>query len=262
MRLTHRLALTAMFVGAGALAQSGTGTAADPNPATQSPPPATTSTSPSSTTPSTTETGKSAAAMSPSAVLSMLHHVNQDEIKLGRAAQSKATNDKVKGFAKDMVDDHTALDKKINEFVQKDGKGKVTLSSSQIPASKRQEMKTMSEEAERKLSSATGATFDRSYMSEMLKGHEAVLSDLDAALPSLKGKDKLHDLVSDARDKVKDHRDHARDILKDLDRSTATGGSGTPGTGGSSTGTPDTSRPSSTTPPGSTTPSTSGGTGR
>jgi putative membrane protein len=262
MRLTHRLALTAMFVGAGALAQSGTGTAADPNPATQSPPPATTSTSPSSTTPSTTETGKSAAAMSPSAVLSMLHQVNQDEIKLGRAAQSKATNDKVKGFAKDMVDDHTALDKKINEFVQKDGKGKVTLSSSQIPASKRQEMKTMSEEAERKLSSATGATFDRSYMSEMLKGHEAVLSDLDAALPSLKGKDKLHDLVSDARDKVKDHRDHARDILKDLDRSTATGGSGTPGTGGSSTGTPDTSRPSSTTPPGSTTPSTSGGTGR
>jgi putative membrane protein len=262
MRLTHRLALTAMFVGAGALAQSGTGTAADPNPATRSPPPATTSTSPSSTTPSTTETGKSAAAMSPSAVLSMLHQVNQDEIKLGRAAQSKATNDKVKGFAKDMVDDHTALDKKINEFVQKDGKGKVTLSSSQIPASKRQEMKTMSEEAERKLSSATGATFDRSYMSEMLKGHEAVLSDLDAALPSLKGKDQLHDLVSDARDKVKDHRDHARDILKDLDRSTATGGSGTPGTGGSSTGTPDTSRPSSTTPPGSTTPSTSGGTGR
>jgi predicted outer membrane protein len=73
----------------------------------------------------------------------MLHQVNQDEIKLGRNAQSKAQNDKVKDFAKDMIDDHTALDKKITEFVQKDGKGKVTLSSSQIPASKRQEMKTM-----------------------------------------------------------------------------------------------------------------------
>ncbi len=263
MRLTHRLALTAMFVGAAAFAQSSTGTAADPNPATRSPAPATTSTSPSSTTPSATDTGKSAAAMSPSAVLSMLHQVNQDEIKLGRTAQSKAQNDKVKDYAKDMIDDHTALDKKISDFVQKDGKGKVTLSSSQIPASKRQEMKTMSEDAERKLSSATGATFDRAYISGMVKGHEAVLSDLDAALPSLKGQDKVHDLVSDARDKVKAHRDHAKDILKDLDRSTATGGSGTQGTGGSSTGTPDTSRPSSTTSPGSTTtPSTSGGTGR
>jgi putative membrane protein len=263
MRLTHRLALAATFVGAAAFAQSGTGTAADPNPATRTPPPATTSTSPSSTTPSATETGKSAAAMSPAGVLSMLHQVNQDEIKLGRAAQSKAQNDKVKDFAKDMIDDHTALDKKITEFVQKDGKGKVTLSSSQIPASKRQEMKTMGEEAEHKLSSATGATFDRSYMSEMVKGHEAVLADLEAALPALKSQDKVHDLVSDARDKVKDHRDHAKDILKDLDRSTATGGSGTQGTGGSSTGTHDTTSPRSTTTPGSTTtPNTSGGTGR
>lgn len=238
MRPTHRLALTAMFVGAAAFAQTSPGTAADPTPATRSPAPA----------PSSAETGKSAAAMSASAVLSMLHQVNQDEIKLGRIAQPKAQNDKVKDYAKDMIDDHTALDKKIGDFVQKDGKGKVTLSSSQIPAPKRQEMKTMSDDAERTLSSATGATFDRSYMSEMVKGHEAVLSDLEAALPSLKGQDKVHDLVSDARDKVKDHRDHARDILKDLDRSSATGGSGTQGTSGSSTG--------------STTPSTSGGTGR
>ena len=237
MRLTDRLALAGMFAGAAAFAQTG------------------------STSPSATQTGTSAAALSPSAVLSMLHQVNQDEIKLGRSAQSKAQNARVKDYAKNMVDDHAALDRKISDFVQKDGKGKVTLSSSEIPASKRHELKTMSDGAERKLSAATGAAFDRTYMEEMVKGHEAVLSDLEAALPSLKGQDKVHDLVSDARDKVKDHRDHARDILRDLDRSTATGGSGTEGTGGSSAGTPDTTRPSSTTSP-STTPSTSGGTGR
>ena len=145
--------------------------------------------------------------MSPSAVLSMLHQVNQDEIRLGKTAESKAQNDKVKGYAKDMVDDHTALDKKLTDFVQKEGKGEVTLSSSQIPSNKRQELKTMTTDAERKLGSATGATFDREYMSAMLKGHDAVLSDLEAALPSLEGKDKVHDLVSDARDKVEDHRE-------------------------------------------------------
>ena len=121
----------------------------------------------------------------------------------------------------------------------------------------------MSEETEHKLGSATAATFDRTYMSAMVKGHEAVLADLDAALPALKSQDKVHDLVSDARNKVKDHRDHAKDILKDLDRSSATGGSGTGGAAGSGTGTHDTTHPSSTTTPGSTTtPSTSGGTGR
>jgi putative membrane protein len=204
---------------------------------------------------------------------------------MGKLAQSRAQNDKVKGFAKDMVDDHTALDRKLTDLVQNDGKGKVTLSSSQIPAAKQQELKTMTDDAERKLGSATGATFDREYMSAMVKGHEAVLSDLDAALPSLKGQDKVHALVSDARDKVKEHRDHAKDILKDLDRSSATGGSGMQGSSstgtdsttpqsvgggapGATTGTHDvrsspmTAPSTGTTTSPSTTPSTSGGTGR
>ena len=286
MTLTHRLALAAMFAGAAAFAQTST-------PSTTTGSAGTTSkydpTKASAGTPhsSTAEAGKaSATTMNPSAVLSMLHQVNQDEIKLGKAAQSRAQSDKVKDYAKDMVEDHTALDKKLTEFVQKEGKGKLHLSSSAIPAAKREALKTSSKEAERKLSSASGATFDREYISAMFKGHDAVLTDLDAALPSLEGKDKLHDLVSDARDKVKAHRDHANDILKDLDRSTATGGSGMQGSSstpatrdtvpqsvgggapGATTGTRDTSGSStapstgSATTPSSTPPSTSGGTGR
>jgi predicted outer membrane protein len=143
MTLTHRLALTAMFAGAAAFAQSGTGTTGsstyDPTRSGSS-----ASSPPSASGSAHAQTGKTTTAkMSPSAVVSVLHQVNQDEIKLGRAAQSKAQNDKVKGYAKDMVDDHTALDKTLTDFVQIEGKGKVTMSSSQIPASKRQELKTM-----------------------------------------------------------------------------------------------------------------------
>jgi putative membrane protein len=262
MTLTHRLALAGMFAAAAAFAQTGT-------PSTGS-----------------AETGKSAAKsdvkMSPSAVLSMIHQVNQDEIKLGKSAQAKAQSDKVKDYAKDMVDDHTALDKKLTDFVQKEGNGKLTLSSSQIPASKLKEMKHSSAATVHTLSSATGAAFDREYVSAMLKGHDAVLSDLDAALPSLESKAKLHDFVSDARDKVKDHRDHARDLLKDLEGTTATGGSGMQGSGattgardtapqsvgggapGATTGTRATGTTSTTPPdPGTTTaPSTTGSGGR
>ena len=282
MTLTHRLALAAMFAGAAAFAQTSTPSTGsstyDPSGAGK------TTSSPASTT---ADSGKSAAKsevkMSPSAVLSMIHLVNQDEIKLGKSAQTKAQSDKVKDYAKDMVDDHTALDKKLTDFVQKEGKGKLTLSPSQIPASKQKELKHSSAEAVHKLSAATGAAFDREYVSAMLKGHDAVLSDLDAALPSLESKAKLHDFVSDARDKVKEHRDHARDLLKDLEGTTATGGSGMQGSGattgahdttpqsvgggapGATTGTRSTGTTATTPPaPGTTTPapSTSGSTGR
>jgi len=281
MTLTHRLALAGMFAAAAAFAQTSTPSTGsstyDPTRAgkTTSSPPGTAA-----------ETGKSAARsevkMSPSAVLSLIHQVNQDEIKLGKSAQAKAQNEKVKDYAKDMVDDHTALDKKLTDFVQKEGKGKLTLSSSQIPASKLKEMKHSTSHAVHTLSSATGAAFDREYVSAMLKGHDAVLSDLDAALPSLESKAKLHDFVSDARDKVKDHRDHARDLLKDLEGTTATGGSGMQGSGatgahdttpqsvgggapGATTGTRATGTTSTTPPdPGTTTsaPSTTGSGGR
>jgi putative membrane protein len=243
MTLTHRLALTAMFAGAAAFAQTSTGTSSKPASGMHS-------TAPSSDT----EAVKSATKMTPSGVLSIIHQVNQDEIKLGKMAQAQAQDDKVKGFAKDMVDDHTALDKKLTDFVQKEGKGKVTLSASQIPAAKHAEMKSSTEKAEAKLKSATGATFDKEYMSAMLKGHDNVLTDLDAALPSLKGNDKVHDLVSDARDKVKEHRDHARDILTDLEKGAATGGSGMQGSTGTTM--PGQSRAPN---PGTTTPQSVGG---
>ena len=248
MTLTHRLALTALFAGAAAFAQTSTGS---------------TSTSASGMHSTATETAKTAVKMSPSGVLSLIHQVNQDEIKLGKMAEAQAQNDKVKGYAKDMVDDHTALDKKLTDFVQNEGKGKVTLSASHIPTAKHEEMTASTQKAEAMLKSATGATFDREYMSTMLKGHDDVLADLDAELPALKGNDMVHSLVSDARDKVKMHRDHARDILNDLERGTATGGSGMQGgsTGTTMPGQSRTPNPGTTTPsttPSSTQPSTTG----
>lgn len=242
MTLTHKLALAALFTGAAAFAQTGTGS---PGADTTGRPSTSATTS---KTPVSSEMSKdAAAAMSPSAILSMIHQVNLDEIKLGKLAQTKAKNDKVRDYAKDMVDDHTALDKKLTDFAQNDGKGKVTLSASQIPAEKRNHMKTMVQRAEQQLQGATGATFDREYMTTMEHDHAAVLRDLDAALPGLKGQDKVYDLVSSARDKVKDHHDHAQDILKDLDKSTATGGSGAAGSSTSGS----TTQPSTTQPSGS-----------
>ncbi len=269
MRLTHKLALAALFAGAAAFAQgsgdatSKSGTSNAPSSTQSSGSMSTTGTSGSvgtdqgtgaSTRPSTSDTGMAgssatrsstgvstgtaatATAMTPVGVLSMLQQVDKDELKLAQMAQSKASSDKVKDYAKDMIKDHDALDKKVSEFATKN---KLTLAPSHIPADKRIQLTDMVQDAERRLGSATGAQFDREYMQTMSQSHGSVLANLDAALPSLKAQknqEKVYDLVKTARDKVEDHKKHADDILRDLSKSEATGGSGMSGSTGSSTG--------------------------
>ena len=205
MRPIHTLTLAAMVAGAAAFAQTG-----------------------SSDTSSRASTS-SAAAMGPTAVLSLLQQVDRDEIRLANIAQSKATSDKVKDYARDMIKDHGDLDKELNEFATQN---KLMLGASHLPSAKRTELISMVQDAERRLTSATGAQFDREYMQTMSQSHAKALSDLDAVMPAFKDKkdqNKVYDLVKSARDKVEDHKKHADDVLKDLARETATGGSGTSG---------------------------------
>jgi len=228
-----------MLAGAAAFGQTG-GTGSAPPGATSTPPSAMSSTS------------MSATAMTPTGVLSLIHQVNQDEIRLGQLAESKASSAKVKDYAKGMVTDHGNLDKQVNDFATQN---KLTLGPSSIPAEKRSQLTNMTQSTDRQLATATGAQFDREYMRAMSDGHGTVLADLDAALPSLKAKnDKVYDLVKSARDKVETHKKHADDLLRDLGN-TATGGSGL--TGPSGTTTPSGS--STTTPSGSSTTTPSGG---
>ncbi|HSP18560.1 MAG TPA: DUF4142 domain-containing protein [Myxococcaceae bacterium] len=165
--------------------------------------------------------------MSPTAVLSLLQQVDQDEMRLSQMAQSKASSDKVKDYAKDMIKDHGAMDKTVSEYATQN---KLTLSPSAIPSTQRTELKTLVQSAERSLTSATGAQFDTAYMQAMVQSHAFVLTNLDAALPGLKSSSqdsKLYDLVKTAREKISDHRKHADDIVRGMSKSdNATGGSG------------------------------------
>lgn len=227
MRLTHRLALVAMFAGAAAFAQSSsTGTTGSTTGSTST---RDTSSGAHGSDTMATRSSSAAASMSPTAVLSLLQQVDRDELRLAQMAQSKATSDKVKDYAKDMIKDHDALDRKVSEYATQN---KLTLSSSAIPSTQRTQLKTMIQDAERKLTSATGSQFDSAYMTAMSQSHASVLNTLDAELPALKDNPqdaKVYDLVKMARDKVEDHRKHADDILRDLTKSnTATGGSGAP----------------------------------
>ena len=101
------------------------------------------------------------------------------EVALGQMASTKATNPDVKAFADRMVTDHGKANDELKQLAQSKG---VT-----VPADVDQESK----DAADKLSKTSGKEFDKAYIDDMVKGHEAVVKAFekeskDATDPDLK----------------------------------------------------------------------------
>jgi putative membrane protein len=90
--------------------------------------------------------------------------INMAEVELGKMAQSKASNQDVKTFAKRMVDDHQKANKELQQIVQQQ-KG-------QMPKELDQQHKDMKD----KLSKLSGSEFDKQYMEAMAMGHQKAVS--------------------------------------------------------------------------------------
>jgi putative membrane protein len=82
------------------------------------------------------------------------------EVDLGKLAQSKASAEPVRSFAKRMVDDHG----KSNEQLMKLARGVNT----QLPKELDPEHKTVRTELDR----ASGANFDRAYLASQIQDHQ------------------------------------------------------------------------------------------
>jgi putative membrane protein len=99
------------------------------------------------------------------------------EVAAGQLASEKATNAKVKDFAKMMVTDHT----KANDELMAIAKNKnITLPSA--PDDEHQKMKA-------DLAAKSGADFDKDYVDAMVKGHKKVESLFDDASKNCKDAD-------------------------------------------------------------------------
>lgn len=85
------------------------------------------------------------------------------EVALSNLALQKSQNEQVRSFAQRMVDDHTAVN---SELTQLAGTKNVTLPTT--PDQKHQS-------AMEKLNGQSGAEFDRNYMRQMVKDHEAAV---------------------------------------------------------------------------------------
>jgi putative membrane protein len=89
------------------------------------------------------------------------------EVDLGRVAQQRATGDAVRGFGARMVEDHSRANEELRVIVQRKGH--------MMPHAVDQQHGALRD----RLTGLSGHEFDRVYMSEMVRDHEAAVRDFE-----------------------------------------------------------------------------------
>ena len=114
------------------------------------------------------------------------------EVEAGKLAADKGTNPDVKAFGQKMVDDHGKANDKIKQIAGDKGV--------KLPT----ELGTLDKHAIEKLQKATGADFDRLYISEMVKDHKKDVSDFQHESKAAKDND-VKTFASDTLPTLQDH---------------------------------------------------------
>jgi putative membrane protein len=125
------------------------------------------------------------------------------EVSLGQLASSKTANADVKAFADRMVTDHTKLNDDLKQLAQTKG---VILPADVDQASK---------DAADKLSKKSGKDFDKSYIGDMVAGHEKVVAAFEKEAKDGKDPD-LKTWVTNSLPTIKDHLKMAKETKAKL----------------------------------------------
>jgi putative membrane protein len=135
---------------------------------------------------------------------------NDGEIKLGQLAETKATNAKVKAFARELVADHRAMlaDGKTLATKLSATADTVADNAHDILNHGRDELKDLTDKA-------AGADWDKDYIDKMVDDHQQVLDKLQDAAKNTTDTD-LRATLEKATGKVQQHLTKAQDIKKNV----------------------------------------------
>jgi len=134
---------------------------------------------------------------------------NQIDIDAGKLAESKGTNKDVKAFGKQMVTDHTGVNKQATDLAKK---LKVTPEDNATS----QSLKKAADENIAKLKGLSGAAFDKAYIDHEVVYHEQVLDAIDKTLVPNAKNAELKDLIVKVRPAFVGHLEHAKKIQASL----------------------------------------------
>ena len=134
----------------------------------------------------------------------------------GADARTKARDTAVKDFARQMVQDHGAVNKQAVALAQRLN---VTPEDNDVS----RQLQQGAEQARTGMQSATGADFDRAYIDREVQYHQAVLDALDKTLiPGAQNAD-LKALLQQVRPNIDAHLQRAKQIQGRLSSSPAAG---------------------------------------
>ena len=134
---------------------------------------------------------------------------NTVDINAGKLAEKTSKNKEVKAFAKQMVTDHTGVNKQATALVTK---LKVTPTDSELAKS----LKQGGADNVAKLKGLKGKDFDKAYVDNEVTYHEAVIDALDKTLiPNAKNAELKETLVK-TRPAFVAHLEHAKQLQSSM----------------------------------------------
>jgi len=134
---------------------------------------------------------------------------NQVDIDAGKVAETHGQSAEVKAFGKQMVTDHTAVNKQATALVTK-----LKVKPEDNPTS--QSLKSGGDANVKHLKTLKGAAFDKAYVDQEVTYHQQVLDAIDKTLiPNAKNAE-LKALIEKVRPAIDGHLQHAKQLQAKL----------------------------------------------
>jgi putative membrane protein len=134
---------------------------------------------------------------------------NQVDIDAGKLAESHGSSAEVKSFGKQMVTDHTGVNKQATALVTK-----LKVTPQDNPTA--QSLKSGGEKNVANLKSLKGAAFDKAYVDNEVAYHQQVIDALDKTLIPSATNAELKALLVKVRPAFVAHLEHAKKIQSTL----------------------------------------------
>jgi len=151
----------------------------------------------------------SAQTVSDAQIASIVVTANQVDIDAGKLAASRGSNQQIKKFGEQMVTDHTAVNKQATALVTR-------LQVTPQDNSTSQSLKAGGEKNVASLKSLHGAEFDKAYIDNEVRYHQAVIEAIDNTLVPSAHNAELKALLVKVRPAFVAHLEHAKMIQSSL----------------------------------------------
>jgi putative membrane protein len=134
---------------------------------------------------------------------------NQIDIDYAKLALTKSKNKEIRGFAQQMVADHSALQKSVFDL---GAKLKVTPEESDTSKS----LKAQAEDTTKKLKTLKGKAFDKAYIDNEIAYHQAVIDAVNKVLIPNAQNAELKSALTGAVPLFEGHLEHGKKVQASL----------------------------------------------